>query len=98
MKNKEALEALENIAKNWLFDGALETKEMSESFQTIRQALLNGVEEVSVVSMRDAIRTGNIDSPEIGDASTGNHKWHEEWESYSDKALQEYTNFMKDKG
>lgn len=50
---------------------------------------------LSVVSMRDAIRTGNIDSPEIGNASTGNHKWHEEWESYADKTLTEYTNFMK---
>ena len=43
-----------------------------------------------IASMRDAIRTGNIDSPEIGDASTNNHKWHEEWEHLANQALTEH--------
>jgi hypothetical protein len=40
--------------------------------------------------MLDAIESGNIDSPEIGEPENGIpiHKWHEEWEHYARVALQ----------
>jgi len=55
MNSKDALAALENIAKNWLFDGALETKEMADNFKTIRQALTAQQTNVSKQDMQDMV-------------------------------------------
>jgi hypothetical protein len=65
-----------------------EASDKHEELKAIAEKMASRLFEMVMAS-----RTGNIDSPEIGDAETGYHKWHEEWESYTNKILSEYNNF-----